>query len=417
MAMKRINHFISALLIYLSFVLYVNEGQAQTRKIYNIIMRNTGSDTLWDGTVIRTFGFTRRLLENPLIPSQPIYANEGDTLILKVENISQGEPHTIHPHGMDANQQNDGTPMTSFSIKHQEKATYTIPCTHAGTFIYHCHFADVAHVQMGMYGLLIVRPKNGSNTAWTGGPSFDQEHDWLCSEVDTIWHDSAHTVHMLDTASHGELFSIPPYHPTFFLINGQSHQELKALTINGKKYERIYLRLANIGFYLNKYIIPSGLNAEWIDSDGRPLPKAMSRDTMIIAPGERYGVMLNADKEFTDSIAIQYLNMNTSLAEDTQYVDVKIKGDVSVPTINTQENNLLTLYPNPASTEVYISLDNKLSKGQTEISVFDMLGKKVDAFYMHGNAYPYNCESLAKGIYIIRASVNNEVYYQKLMVR
>ena len=34
----------------------------------------------------------------------------------------------------------------------------------AGTYMYHCHFEDVEHVQMGMTGMVFVRPKQNNGT-------------------------------------------------------------------------------------------------------------------------------------------------------------------------------------------------------------------------------------------------------------
>ena len=41
-----------------------------------------------------------------------------------------------------------------------------------GTYMYHCHFEDVEHVQMGMTGLLFVSPKQNGTAYTVGGKTF-----------------------------------------------------------------------------------------------------------------------------------------------------------------------------------------------------------------------------------------------------
>ncbi|MCX6352303.1 MAG: multicopper oxidase domain-containing protein, partial [Bacteroidetes bacterium] len=338
------------LVILIIFATYGGEVLAQKNVDYLLIMRNTGKDTMWDGVSMKTYGFAQGLKENPKVPGVTLYANEGDTLRLTAWNISQGDPHTIHPHGLDVDQMNDGVPMTSFSIKHMKKYVYKIPCTNAGTYFYHCHMADVVHLQMGMYGFVVVRPKDGSKTTWTGGYKFDKEFNLLFSEFDKMWHDSlTDSVAMKKDSMMLENFNIPTYNPNYFLVNGRSHQQIKKDStsfLKAKANETIYLRLGNMGYYLNEVIFPANLDATWVDSDGRQLPNAVKNNSLQIAPGERYGVLLKAKTEFIDSIKVRYINPNTYAAHDSEFIPVEIKGTVGI-----EDNSLvkprLRISPNP----------------------------------------------------------------------
>ena len=53
-----------------------------------------------------------------------------------------------------------------------------------------------------------------------------------------------------------------------------------------------------------RVIFPSGLNAQVVSSDGRPLSNIELTDTVLIYPGERYGVIAegNGDFHVQDSI-------------------------------------------------------------------------------------------------------------------
>lgn len=381
-------------------------SQAVTR-YYTVVLRSNSGlfDTLWDGQEMRIYGFSNSLSTFPTLPAQTLYANEGDTVHVHAYAISQGEHHTIHLHGLDVNTQNDGDPSTSFFLAHGEDTTYTFIAQHAGTYLYHCHVSDVTHVQLGMYGLVVVKAANGANTAWTGGPAFNKYYNWITSEVDKGWHDTIpfHDIQM-DTTH------IPPYHPNYFLVNGKSHQQQwgnDSTFISGAQNDHIYLRIGNIGFFNNIVIFPSFLHALIIDSDGRPLPSSFSSDTLNIAPGERYGVMLNPDTQLSDSITIQYASMNTGVVWGIERVPVKIQfytgnhGEVDV-------SPHLLLYPNPAADKIYIL---NAVVGNFEVNVFDMNGRNM---LSQKNNPEINLEKFAAGNYLVQLKTKSGILESKI---
>jgi FtsP/CotA-like multicopper oxidase with cupredoxin domain len=326
--------------------------QAQTTRNIDVILRsNIGIDTMWDGTPLRVFGMTSKLMNDPDIPAPTIYCNEGDSVILHARSISQGDHHTIHLHGLDVDTRNDGDPATSFSLSHMEDTTYTFIAHHAGTFIYHCHMADVIHVQMGMYGLVVVKAGDDSMRAWTGGPSFDRSFEWLLSEIDSAWHNNIPYPDLLvDTVN------VPPYRPSYFLINGKSETQLagkRLINIVGAPGQTLYVRLANIGFFKNRVIFPTALRARVVDSDGRPLDESVDTDTIEVAPGERYGVLLQPTEMFSGSVAVQYRSMNTGEIWNTQNVTVAIS-----PLAVGHDSELHSApYPNPAANLLHVPFE------------------------------------------------------------
>jgi FtsP/CotA-like multicopper oxidase with cupredoxin domain len=157
-------------LTYLFFLIAI-AIHAQTTITYLCILRsNAQKDTLCDGRVLPIFGIASTLSGATKIPAKILYCNEGDSVVLNTKSISQGEHHTIHLHGLDVDTRNDGDPATSFWLSHQQDTTYSFKAKNAGTYLYHCHAADVVHVQMGMYGMIVVRAAGGVKTVWTGGP-------------------------------------------------------------------------------------------------------------------------------------------------------------------------------------------------------------------------------------------------------
>ncbi len=103
--------------------------------------------------------------------------------------------------------------------------TYYFTPPHHGTFMYHCHVSASEHVQMGMYGALVVRPMDyvmTNKNTWSvygikTNTSYDAEYTVILSEFDARWH--------LNIESDGVLF--PDYYaadwrPDIWMANGRT---------------------------------------------------------------------------------------------------------------------------------------------------------------------------------------------------
>src|SRR3989304_196166 len=106
---------------------------------------------------------------NVQLPAPVIEVDEDDELRLTVTNIGLvirpdlDDAHTVHFHGF-RNQISifDGVPEASIAIPPGRDFPYVFRPHEEGTYLYHCHFDDVAHIQMGMIGIIIVRPAQNS---------------------------------------------------------------------------------------------------------------------------------------------------------------------------------------------------------------------------------------------------------------
>ena len=371
---------------------------------------NFGNTTLWDNNIVRIYGFSQKLAAPPTLPGPTLYVNEGDSLLVNAANISQLHTHTVHLHGMDADTKNDGDPFY-YPILHGASKIYRVLAKNAGTYMYCCHIEDVVHVQMGMYGLLVVKAAGGVKTAWTGGPAFNNSYNWLTAELDKSWHDSI--PERID-----DTLKIPPYRPGYFLINGKSEQQIDAddsIKISASENEYIYVRLANIGNFNNRIVFPAALNAEIIDSDGRPLPNLINNDTVMTMPGERYGIMLHPLSQFKDSVSVSYINMDNDSIWNTQWVPVNIQGVFSVP---EHANNNIMIYPNPASEWVNIIYKSKEKRNSVDFSIINSLGQLVmqEKKESTNNSFSVDVSSLNHGIYFIKISAGDEYLYQKMVI-
>ncbi len=406
--------------ILISSVVMCISAQAQTVRKYIVVMRsNVGTATMWDNKVLRIFGFAPSLSAQPTLPGVTLYAEEGDSVYIDARAISQGDEHTVHLHGFDSNPTNDGDPLSSHPIGHLQSRIYAYKATHCGTFIYHCHVDDVVHVQMGMYGLFIVKPKGGLNNAWTGGPAYNKEYSWLMSEIDQKWHENIPVYTGYPVA---DTLMVPPFNPNYFLINGKSEQQIRtdsSITIGGLPNEFIYLRTANIGYYTNQIVFPPELKATIIDSDGRPLPHAIRNDTVNVMPGERYGVMLQCSSDFNGFVNVNYVNMATDSTWNTQKVPVRI-GTLGIKKIDLA-NSLLSVYPNPASNVLEVVLYDQNDLKNNEYAIVNSIGQVVAEGNVvkeasTTNSFTINVNQLNSGSYYLRLSLKDQFLYKKIII-
>ena len=141
--------------------------------------------------------------------------------------------HTIHWHGfVNAIPLFDGVPELSISVPIGRDFTYFYRPHDPGTYMYHCHFEDVEHVQMGMTGMVYVRPKqNGTNPGGIvpsgrqlrfayndgdGSTQYDREFSFMITE---IWSEA----HCRD--AHIQVTDWTDYAPSFWTLNGRSYPD------------------------------------------------------------------------------------------------------------------------------------------------------------------------------------------------
>jgi len=157
--------------------------------------------------------------------------DEGSEVKITLTNLGLSmrpdlvDGHTLHWHGFNnAIPIFDGVPEMSASVPIGKSITYYYRPHEAGTYMYHCHFEDVEHVQMGMTGLLYVRPKLNAGDPGKGIPAgsyvfndpetkYDREFPLFLSEnmPEDHWRDA-----------HIQISDWSTYDPGFALFNGRA---------------------------------------------------------------------------------------------------------------------------------------------------------------------------------------------------
>jgi len=351
----------------MALMLVATMAAAADVHLYMVSQMN-GTLTMSDGTVLTAWGFRQGsgMAGTPQVPGPILRANEGDNVFIHFTNYSF-MPHTIHLHGLDVDQANDGVPQTSFSVPMMGSYTYQFVAPHAGSYSYHCHVDTILHMQMGMYGAINILPPDGSNHAWAGGPLFDLERTWVTGEVDVTWNQQQGATD----------FTV--YAPSYFLVNGHDGplvgaDPYTAFGLVGN--ETALVRLGNMGYLPVRYDF-GGLWTDVVASDGRPLPQSYPANGLVVAPGERYDVMVRATAAGVANVTLSYLDLYDGSVLGTAVVPVTASGAISgVENAFTGDLGVSAGYPSPFSGQVSFAM-NMAAPGEVKMDIFDVRGRRV----------------------------------------
>lgn len=202
-----------------------------------------------------------RILEawayNGVVPGPEIRVTEGDRVRIHVTNELH-ESTAVHWHGLIVPFEMDGVPfITQPPIKPGETFTYEFDVKPAGSHMYHSHHNAARQVTMGLLGAFIVEPKDPSTR-----PAFDREY--------TI---------ILNDGPHG------------YTINGKGFPATAPLF--AKQGEKVLIRYMNEGL-MDHPMHLHGMPQLVVAADGWPQPMPWMCDTVNIAPGQRWDVIVDA---------------------------------------------------------------------------------------------------------------------------
>jgi FtsP/CotA-like multicopper oxidase with cupredoxin domain len=199
---------------------------------------------------------------NGVVPGPEIRVTEGDKIRVNVTN-QLPESTSIHWHGVIVPNNMDGVPyITQPPIKPGASFTYEFQVRegNAGSHMYHSHHNAAAQVTRGLLGAFIVEPKDP-----TTRPPFNREY----------------TIVLNDGPIGG------------FSLNGKSFPATQPLS--AKKDEKVLVRFMNEGLMIHPMHL-HGMPMLVIAQDGWLLPQAYHCDTLNIAPGQRFEVIIDASE-------------------------------------------------------------------------------------------------------------------------
>jgi FtsP/CotA-like multicopper oxidase with cupredoxin domain len=234
------------------------------------------------------------------------------------------DSHTIHWHGFDIpTPLNDGVPEVSVAVPIGKQLTYFYRPHREGTYMWHCHFEDVEHVQMGMTGIVFVRPLQdgtpiGGFTRFAyndhdGSTGYNRHFAILLNEFWKDFHDGDRDIQESIATD---------YDPQWFTLNGRCYPDTlrpnndPTFTTPNPNYDtddmsqpnsaliqvnpgdRVLLRLANLGYQQHAMQLP-GIAMHVIGQDASLLrdgtvDTSYWTNTLYIGPGEARDVLFDA---------------------------------------------------------------------------------------------------------------------------
>lgn len=297
-------------------------GMVTPDKLFRRGIYMNGSIEMDDGRSVRIWGFTDGdagggmgggghgddggMMSGPF-PSPAIRVRQGQIVHTELNVDGMMWLHTIHHHGIEPSQENDGVGHISWDV--DGVYTYQWRPAHAGTYFYHCHTNTVLHAEMGMYGALIVDPPSGPGRVFENGPTYDVEVVWACDEIDSSWHALD-----WDAGTCGADVGLNDLDPDYFIITGvdgaQSALTAPGVAVQMNRGQRLLARYINAGYHPQRVHF-GGLTATVVSSDGRPLPSAIQVNELEAHSAERYDCIFQPSETGVYEITVEFLHWIT----------------------------------------------------------------------------------------------------------
>ena len=222
----------------------------------------TAEEIRWEtkpGVFVDAMGF------NGTVPGPEIRVNTGDHVRIVVTN-EMSQPTTMHLHGVTVPNEMDGVPyITQDPIMPGGFFTYEFDVVDPpGMYVYHSHFNSTEQVGSGMYGSFIVEPERNDWSALYGEPV-----------------DVESTLFLGDG-------------PTGFVLNGKEFPATQPIV--ARRGEGVLIHLSNDGAQIHPMHL-HGYHFQVVAEDGFALPPGQRymADTLMVAPGQRFDLLVRAD--------------------------------------------------------------------------------------------------------------------------
>jgi FtsP/CotA-like multicopper oxidase with cupredoxin domain len=199
---------------------------------------------------------------NGQLPGPQIRVREGDRVRVILEN-KLPESTSIHFHGLELPIDQDGVPyITQPPVKPGKSFTYEFTVPNAGSHMYHSHHNAAKQVGMGLLGAFLVEPK-------VPRPIEKVDVDYVM---------------ILNDGFHG------------YTLNGKGFPATEPIV--AKLGQKVRIRFMNEGMMIHPMHL-HGMHMTIIDKDGWAQPAPWKCDTLNVAPGERWDVIVNCNNPGT----------------------------------------------------------------------------------------------------------------------
>jgi FtsP/CotA-like multicopper oxidase with cupredoxin domain len=198
---------------------------------------------------------------NGTIPGPELRVNPGDRVRIVLRN-EMTQPTVLHLHGVTVPNEMDGVPyITQDPIMPGGFFTYEFEVVDPpGMYVYHSHFNSTEQVGRGLYGAFYVEPRLG----------FDQVYRGV---------DVEHTLFLGDG-------------PTGYVLNGKDFPGTQPIV--AERGDTVLIHLSNDGAQIHPMHL-HGYHFQVVAEDGFVLDRPYMADTLAVAPGQRFDILVQAD--------------------------------------------------------------------------------------------------------------------------
>lgn len=205
------------------------------------------------------------------VPGPLLEAKTGDQLVVHFDNALP-EATTVHWHGVRLPAAMDGTMLMQSGIEPGQSFEYSFTLKDAGLFWFHPHMRSDVQVEKGLYGTILVRGLNE--------PKVDHETVLVLDDV-RVNADGTFPEYLDDESK------MMGREGNVLLVNGVSGPEIP---MQSGALER--LRIVNVanGRFFNLRLDAHSFRI--IGTDGGLVETPWDTETLLMAPGERYDVVL-----------------------------------------------------------------------------------------------------------------------------
>jgi manganese oxidase len=216
---------------------------------------------------------------NRQVPGPRLRVTEGDRVRINVTN-NLPESTTVHWHGLILPNAMDGpAEVTQDPIAPGQTFTYEFTTQQHGTYFYHSHDHADRQVALGLYGALIIDPKDPAADA-----AYDYDHELVVQLQEWLERE-------------GYTYPAMPMEgalPNFFTINGKAYPATE--TVRMRVGERLLVRFIGSS---SAFVHPMHIHGgpfEVVAIDGYPVPAGarVLQDTVNVGPGQRFDVVWEA---------------------------------------------------------------------------------------------------------------------------
>jgi hypothetical protein len=106
-----------------------------------------------------------------------------------------------------------------------------------------------------------------------------------------------------------------------------------------------------------------------------------------------------------------YFDFNAPIVTNTALNTLDMITSSSIQTVNAN----LSVYPNPAKEELFISINNLKANSNAYFELYNIAGEKVMAQNITGNNVRLDLSNLSKGLYLLKTNVGGELSTVKII--